>query len=301
MLAVTILGNNSALPAFDRHPTAQIIQLEDQLMLLDCGEGTQMQLSKYKIRRARINHIFISHLHGDHYFGLIGLLTSMGLLAREQPLHLYAPGPLLDIIQLQLKVADTHLPYVLHFHPLQREGVILQESRFRVSCFKAIHRIECWGFKFEQIKAPRRVNPDRARQYEVSASFFDRLKWGEDYTPASGKQVLNEWVTDPAPPPLSYAYAADTLYNEGILPHVQGVSMLYHETTYLRDLADRAASRFHSTTEQAATIAQKAGVKKLLIGHFSSKYETLEQFESEAREVFPNTDLAIEGVTYRVL
>lgn len=301
MLAVTILGNNSALPAFDRHPTAQIIQLEDQLMLLDCGEGTQMQLSKYKIRRARINHIFISHLHGDHYFGLIGLLTSMGLLAREQPLHLYAPAPLLDIIQLQLKVADTHLPYVLHFHPLQGEGVILQEARFRVSCFKAIHRIECWGFKFEQVKAPRKVNPERARQYEVSASFFERLKQGEDYLPASGKQVLNEWVTDPAPAPLSYAYAADTVYNEGIIPHVTGISMLYHETTYLRDLSDRAASRFHSTTEQAATIALKAGVKKLLIGHFSSKYETLEQFELEAKEVFPNTELAIEGVSYRVL
>jgi ribonuclease Z len=301
MLAVTILGNNSALPAFDRHPTAQIIQLEDQLMLLDCGEGTQMQLSKYKIRRARINHIFISHLHGDHYFGLIGLITSMGLLAREQDLHLYGPPPLLDIIQLQLKVADTALPYVLHFHPLREEGVIVEEPRFRVSCFKAIHRIECWGFKFEQVKAPRKVNPDRARQYDVSASFFDRLKKGEDYLHRSGETIRNEWVTDPALPPLSYAYAADTIYNEGIIPHVEGVSMLYHETTYLRDLAERAASRFHSTTEQAATIALKACVKKLLIGHFSSKYESLEQFEWEAQQVFANTELAIEGVTYRVL
>lgn len=300
MLGVTILGNNSALPAFDRHPTAQVITLDDQLFLIDCGEGTQMQLSKYKIRRSRINHIFISHLHGDHYFGLMGLVTSMGLLAREQPLHLYAPAPLLEIIQLQLKVADTVLPYELHFHAINHEGVLVSETKFKVSCFKAIHRIECWGFKFEQVRAPRRVNAIKTLEYEVPAAFFDRLKMGENYINKSGLLIKNELLTDAAPKPLSYAYAADTIYNEAIIPHITGINMLYHETTYLKDMEDRAAKRFHCTTVQAATIAQKAQVQKLLIGHFSSKYEKLDQFEEEAKSVFPNTELAIEGVTYRV-
>jgi ribonuclease Z len=300
MLAVTILGNNSALPAFDRHPTAQVITMEDQLFLVDCGEGTQMQMAKYKIRRSKINHVFISHLHGDHYFGLIGMLTSMGLLGRTQELHLYAPSALKDIIDLQLKVADIHLPYHLHFHPLLEEGVIIRESKFEVSCFPVFHRIACWGFRFREIRPFRRVNPEKARQYEVPSSFFDRLKWGESYLTKDGNIVENQWVTDPAAKAKSYAYAADTLFDERIAEKVSGVDLLYHETTYLKDLEDQAGRRFHSTTVQAATIARLAGVHRLLIGHFSSKYEKLQAFELEAREIFPNTDLALEGVTYKV-
>ncbi|MGB4774106.1 MAG: MBL fold metallo-hydrolase, partial [Daejeonella sp.] len=157
MLGVTILGNNSALPAFDRHPTAQVVTLNEHLFLVDCGEGTQMQMAKYRIRRSRINHIFISHLHGDHYFGLIGLITSMGLLGREHDLHLYAPAPLKEIIAMQLKVADTVLPFQLHFHPLNDEGIIVKEDKFKVSCFKVSHRIPCWGFRFEEVKPLRKV------------------------------------------------------------------------------------------------------------------------------------------------
>jgi ribonuclease Z len=300
MLAVTILGNNSALPAFDRHPTAQVVTMEENIFLVDCGEGTQMQMAKYKIRRSKINHIFISHLHGDHYFGLIGVLTSMGLLGRLHDLHIYAPAVLKDIVDLQLKVADIHLPYPLHFHPLEGEGVIIRELKFEVSCFPVYHRIACWGFRFKEIRPLRRINPEKARQFAVPSSFFERLKWGENYTDKDGKLVENQWVTEPATKPRSYAYAADTLFDERIIGSVQGVDLLYHETTYLGDLEERAGKRFHSTTLQAATVAQRAGVHRLLIGHFSSKYEKLDPFEQEARTIFPNTDLALEGVTYRV-
>jgi ribonuclease Z len=300
MLAVTILGNNSALPAFDRHPTSQIITMEDQIFLVDCGEGTQMQMAKYKVRRSKINYIFISHLHGDHYFGLIGLLTSMGLLGRTQDLHIHAPAVLEDIITLQLKVADIHLPYGLHFHPLRQEGVLLHEAKFEVSCFPVYHRIECWGFLFREVRPFRRVNPEKARLHEIPSSFFDRLKWGESYMKKDGSIVENQWVTEPANKAKSYAYAADTLFDERIAGHVRGVDMLYHETTYLKDLEAQAGKRFHSTTTQAATIAKQAGVQRLLIGHFSSKYEKLHAFEQEAREVFPNTELALEGVTYKI-
>jgi ribonuclease Z len=300
MLAVTILGNNSALPAFDRHPTAQVVTMEEHIFLIDCGEGTQTQMGKYKIRRSKINHIFISHLHGDHYFGLIGLLTSMGLLGRSQDLHVYAPPALKDIIDLQLHVANILLPYPLHFHPLTEEGVILHESRLEVSCFHVYHRIECWGFKFREIRPFRRVNPDKARKHDVPSSFFERLKWGESYINKAGDLVENEWVTEPAPKAKSYAYSADTLFDERIIEKVRGVDLLYHETTYLKDLEDRAFKRFHSTTVQAATVAERAGVQRLIIGHFSSKYEKLDAFEQESREIFPHTDLALEGVTYRV-
>jgi ribonuclease Z len=300
VLAVTILGNNSAIPAFDRHPTAQVITLDDHLFLVDCGEGTQTQMNKYKIRRSRINHIFISHLHGDHYFGLIGLITSMGLLGRHQDLNLYGPPHLIDIFNLQLKVADTQLPYNLIFHPLGEEGVLVKDNRFEISCFKVFHRIECWGFIFRQVRPPRRVNPEKAKISGIPASFFDRLKWGENYETQQGLIVQNETVTEPAPKPKSYAYSADTIYNPELALKVSGVDMLYHETTYLKDLEDRASKRYHCTTVQAASIAKIAGVKQLLIGHFSSKYDRLEGFEKEAREVFPETYLAVEGVSFLV-
>jgi ribonuclease Z len=300
MLAVTILGNNSALPAFDRHPTAQVVTMEDQIFLVDCGEGTQMQMAKYKIRRSKINYIFISHLHGDHYFGLIGLLTSMGLLGRTHEMHIYAPPALQDIIGLQLRVADIQLPYPLHFYALDTEGPILSEPKFEVSCFPVFHRIECWGFRFREVRPFRRINPEKARQFNVPSSFFDRLKWGESYLRKDGVLVENQAVTEPAAKARSYAYAADTLFDHRIAERVRGADLLYHETTYLKDLGEQAGKRYHSTTVQAATIALEAGVERLLIGHFSSKYEKLQAFEQEAREIFPNTDLALEGVTYKV-
>lgn len=298
MLALTILGNNSAIPAFDRNPTAQVLQTMEESFLIDCGEGTQMQLMKYKIKRSKINHIFISHLHGDHYFGLIGLLTSMSLLNRKQDLHLHAPPELEQLISLQLNFASTHLCYTLHFHPLQNEGLIVDENKMIVECFKVQHRINCWGFLFRQKKNPRKLDPERAKIYEIPAAFYERLQHGEDYVTKKGTIVPNEEVTTAAAKPKSYAYCADTIFDESLAEKVKEVDLLYHETTYLKDLHERAAARFHSTTVQAAAIAKKAGAKRLLIGHFSSKYESLDGFLQETVEVFENTELAIQGCCY---
>jgi ribonuclease Z len=300
MFGVTILGNNSALPAYDRHPTAQAITLNEQLFLIDCGEGTQMQLAKYKVKRGRINHIFISHLHGDHYFGLIGLLTSMGLLGREQDLHLYGPPQLKDIIEMQLNVAATTLPYALHFYPLETEGLILDHPKYAVECFKTQHRIPCFGFIIREKKKPRKINKDAVLSYEIPSVYYERLKNGDDYETRDGKVIKNEWVTYPNIPGRSYAFCADTIYDPQIAEKTKGVTVLYHEATYLQDLEERAAARYHSTTIQAAAIAQQAEVQKLLIGHFSSKYELLDDFLTEAQSVFPNTQLAIEGTTYLI-
>lgn len=300
MFGVTILGNNSALPAFDRHPTAQVVTLNEHVFLVDCGEGTQMQIARYKIKRSKINHIFISHLHGDHYFGLIGLITSMGLLGRENDLHLYAPKGLDDIIALQLKVADTVLPFKLHFHPLEKEGVIVEHSKYTVACFETQHRIPCWGFIFREKKVPRKIDKDAVLQYEIPTAYYESLKQGKDYTKRDNTIVKNEWVTTANTPAKSYAYSADTIYLDSIVKKVKNVDLLYHETTYLKDLEERAALRFHSTTHQAASVALQAKVKHLLIGHFSSKYEDLSPFLSEAKEIFEHTSLAIEGNTFIV-
>jgi ribonuclease Z len=300
MFGVTILGNNSALPAYDRHPTAQVVTLNEQVFLIDCGEGTQMQMARYKIRRSRIQHIFISHLHGDHYFGLIGLLTSMGLLGREQELHIYAPPELEQIIKLQLQVADTQLPYPLLFHPLKDEGLIVDDRKFSVECFHTQHRIPCWGFIIREKKKPRKIDKERAVAKGIPAAYYEKLKDGSDYENRDGSVVRNEEVTFANTPPLSYAYCADTRYDEHIAECTKDVTVIYHEATYLKDLEERALARFHSTTIQAAAIAVKAGAKRLLLGHFSSKYELLDGFLTEAQEIFPNTDLAIEGVTYKI-
>lgn len=300
MLALTILGNNSAIPAFDRNPTAQVLQTYEESYLIDCGEGTQMQMTKYKIRRIKLTRIFISHLHGDHYYGLIGLLTSMSLLGRIQDLHLHAPESLEEILRMQLHVADTRLCYKLHFHPLKSEGIIVDDKKLVVECFKVKHRIECWGFLFREKKNPRKIDPERAVTYEVPAAFYDKLQQGHDYVNKKGTIVPNEEVTIAASKPKSYAYCADTIYDETLVDKIKEVDLLYHEATYLKDMHERAASRFHSTTHQAASIAKLGNVKKLLIGHFSSKYETLEEFLPEACEVFENTELALEGVCYKI-
>jgi ribonuclease Z len=300
MLAVTILGNNSALPAYNRHPTAQIVTVNEQLLLIDCGEGTQMQMSHYKIRRSKINHILISHLHGDHYFGLIGLITSMGLLGRENDLHIYAPSSLQPIIEMQLAVAATTLPFQLHFHPILKEGLLIDEKKFSVDCFATQHRIECWGFIVKEKKNLRKINKEKIIEFNIPAAFYERLKNGDDYEDKNGNIIKNEWVTIANTPVKSYAYSADTIFDEQLIEKVKNVTALYHETTYLKDLHERATSRYHSTTEQAAMIASKANAGKLLIGHFSSKYEALEKFLEETIAIFPNTELALEGVCYKI-
>lgn len=300
MLGLTILGNNSAVPAFDRHPTSQVVTMDGDLFLVDCGEGTQIQMIKYKIRRSRISHIFISHLHGDHYFGLVGLINSFGLLNHLQDLHIYAPSPLQEIIEWQLKVASTTLPYKLFFHTICKEEILVDEEKFIVKCFPTNHRIECYGFSFHEKKGRRKLIPERAKEFDIPVAFYDKLKAGEDYVKKNGELIKNEWVTEDGSPGKTYVYCADTKYDESIIPHIKDADLIYHETTYLDALQQRAIDRFHSTTKQAALIAKKANVRKLLIGHFSSKYNTLEEFETETREVFLNTELAIEGVSYKV-
>jgi ribonuclease Z len=298
MIAVTILGNNSAIPAYDRHPTAQVVTVNDNMFLVDCGEGTQMQLSRYRIRRSRISHIFISHLHGDHYYGLAGLINSFGLWGREHDLHLYGPEMLKEIIDLQMKAGGVQLPFKLIFHVLGEDGVLVDLKRTEVSCFKVQHRVACWGFLFREKRNPRKLDMDNILAAGIPSSYYEKLQQGEDYTHKDGTIVKNESVTHAAPKGKSYAFCADTIYDESLAGKVKGVDMIYHETTYLHNLEERAASRFHSTTLQAGQIAKLAGAEKLLIGHFSSKYEKLDAFLEETASVFPNVELALEGVTY---
>ncbi len=300
MFGITILGNNSAVPAFDRHPTAQIVTLKDNLILIDCGEGTQMQIAKYRIKTSKINQILISHLHGDHYFGLIGFLTSMSLLNREKAIHLFAPKPLEKIIQLQLDVANTSLCYPLHFHSIEQEGLLFESNSFCIESFKTKHRIECWGFKISEKKLPRKINKEKVLEFEIPLAYYEALQKGDDYITKAGKIIFNNEVTIANTPSKTYAYCADTTYDEELIEKIKDVNLLYHETTYLKIDEQKAAKRFHSTSTQAASIAKLANVKNLLIGHFSSKYEKLDDFLNEAVTIFENTSLTIEGVTYKV-
>lgn len=300
MFAVTILGNNSALPTLERHPTAQIVTCNDQLILVDCGEGTQLQFARYKIRRSRLRYIFISHLHGDHYFGLIGLINSLSLLGRQDPLTVFAPPELEAILRLQMECSGTILQFELQFVPLleANQGVILEDKDLTVSFFPTQHRIPCYGFAFEMQKRKRKIIPDQTKAYEIPAAYFSKLQQGADYHRKDGLIVKNDWVTLAPPTGKKYVYYADTRFSEDLIPYAKDADLVYHETTYLHNLAERAAERFHSTTVEAATLALKANAHRLIIGHFSSKYTDLTPFEAECREVFPNSDLALEGVSY---
>ena len=298
MIAVNILGNNSAVPSHNRHPTAQVLQTAEHLMLIDCGEGTQMQMSRYKIKKSRINHIFISHLHGDHYFGLIGLLNSLALNNRLTDLHIYAPEKLQSIIEIQMDLSAAGFPFQFYFHKLEKEGILFEDKKISVECFEVNHRIECWGFMFKEKKNPRKIDIQQVKNHKIPKSFYENLHHGEDYVNDKKEVIKNEILTVPVEPPKSYAFCADTAFYEPIAEKIKGVDLVYHESTYLADLEKKATLRFHSTSKQAATIAKKAGAKKLLLGHFSSMYDTLEKFKEEACEIFENTEIAEEGTCY---
>jgi len=300
LFAVTILGCNSAIPAHGRNPTAQILQTQDHSFLIDCGEGTQMQIAKYKVKLNKLSHIFISHLHGDHYFGLVGLLSSMSLLNRTQDIHIYGPSLIKDIITLQLNVSKTILSYPLHFHPLGENSLIAETNKISIESFRVDHDIDCWGFLFREKKNPRSVDPEKVKSFEIPSSFYDKLQKGENYTTKKGTIILNEEVTIANSSSKSYAYCADTIYRESIATIVKDVDLLYYETTYLKDQEEKAAARFHSTTIQAGRIAKLANVKRLIIGHYSSRYESIDVFLEETKEIFDNTVLAIEGSCFSV-
>jgi ribonuclease Z len=252
MLAVTILGNNSAIPAFIRHPTAQVVQTNEQSFLLDCGEGTQMQMERYRIRHSKINHVFISHLHGDHYFGLIGLLTSMALQGRKKELHLYAPATLKTIIDLQLKVASAHLSYELHFHALEEECTITDTPKITIECFRMHHRIECWGFLFKEKKNLRKINPDEVKKYKVPPVFYDDLHQGKDFVTEHKTIIKNELLTTPSSPAKTYAFCGDTIYYEEVIDKIKNVDLLSSSQSDLA-FSNSSCSLFSVSLKDAAS------------------------------------------------
>lgn len=300
MISVTILGNNSASPAHGRHPTSQVVQTDSEVFLIDCGEGTLFQMDTFKIKRSRIKHIFISHLHGDHYFGLIGLINTYGLNQRKTELHIYSPKGLKQIVDIQMETAHARLPYNLHFHELDEDGVLYENEKIEISAFKVHHRIPCFGFLFKEVKNKRKLNYQAVQQHQVPRTYYDKLHEGKDYITPDGQIIPNNILTLPHKKGKSYAFCADTAYWQPICDAVRGADLIYHESTYLKAQKERAEKRFHSTTVQAAAIARKAGVGKLLLGHYSSMYNDTAIFGEEAREVFENTEVSHEGVTYLV-
>lgn len=303
MIHLSILGNNSALPAYDRWPTAQLVQIRDQHFLVDCGEGTQIRLQQMNIGWAKIKHIFISHLHGDHYYGLIGLVTTMNLLGRKQDLHIYGPPELEEILHIQISISGGSLNYTLHFHPIDNNGLVatlMEDKYYKVSCFPVAHRIPCHGFIFTAKHSGRKLLPEQCEKYNIPTAYFQLLKEGHDYIAANGQLIKNEIVTSDPLPELKYAYCADTLYHEEIVDHIKGCHTIYHESTFLEVDEQKAIDRYHSTTTQAACIAQKAQVKRLLLGHYSSRYESVDIFEEEARQIFEESYATKTGSTYEI-
>ena len=299
---VTILGSSSATPAYQRNPTSQVMNLHDKMFMIDCGEGTQMQLIRYKVRFHRINHIFISHLHGDHYLGLMGLLSTMHLQGRTAEVHLYAHAALEEIIYLQLRISETQLRFPIVFHPLPEVGdvVLFEDDDLSVETLPLEHRIPCKGFLFREKLRNRSINTTAAKENDVPVSFYRNLKNGLDYTDASGKVIANALLTFEPRIPRSYAYCSDTIFAEHLIDSIKGVDLLYHESTFLNDLRERAIETYHTTARQAGMIAARANVKQLLLGHFSARYRDLEPFLNEARTEFENTSLALEGEKFSV-
>ncbi len=298
---LTVLGSNSSIPAVNRNPSAQILNIRDRYFLIDCGEGTQLQLRKSHIKMQRIGHIFVSHLHGDHYFGLVGLLSTMNLLGREKPLTIFGPAGLEKIINMQLEIGDR-LRFKLEFKQVPNKSgeVLLDDAMVRVTTVKLNHRIPTTGFVFHEKQSARKMRKEAIAEFEVPVSQISAIKGGADFTRPNGEVVPNRHLTLDPPRARSFAYCSDTCYDESIVPEITGVDLLYHEATFLNDKADRAKATLHSTSTQAATIADKAGVGRLIVGHYSARYRDLEPFLDEARPIFPNTDLAIEGQSYQV-
>lgn len=299
---VTILGSNSAIPTTKRKPTAQLLNVTERFLLIDCGEGTQMQLRQYKIKIQRISHVFISHLHGDHYFGLIGLISTMHLMGREKELHIYADPQLKEIIMIQLDASRTELAYPLFFHPLnyQATNLLYEDEKIQVKSFPLKHSINCCGFLVEEKQLERRMISEAIMEHNIPINCIPAIKAGGDFKKSDGT-IISHWeLTKSAHRARSYAFCSDTAYCKSIVPIVKEVDLLYHEATFKNDLEDRAAYTFHSTTGQAAEIARHANVKRLVIGHYSQRYHDLSTLLDEVQEVFPNSELAEEGKVFEI-
>ncbi len=299
---VTILGSNSAIPAYGRHHTAQYVQVDNQKYLVDCGEATQNQLKQFKLSALKLNAVFISHLHGDHYLGLVGLLSSMHLQGRTKSLHLYGPRGLRDIITTHFKHSDTVLKYQLLFIPTQAhsEELIFEDKQITVSTIPLNHRIDCTGFLFKEKPRPIRFNKAKFPP-NISLANIGSLKKGEDIFDDSGKLLFkNKDLTLPPRPQRSYAYCSDTKYIPSLKTQLKEVDLLYHEATFLNENELRASNTYHSTAAQAAQLAKESNAQKLLLGHFSARYKDLKPFEQEARKVFKESYLALEGTTFEI-
>jgi len=299
---VLILGNSSATPMYGRHPTAQVLNFNEQFFLIDCGEGTQMQLVRYGIKSHRINHIFISHLHGDHYLGLPGLLSSQHLMGRKAALHLYGPPALQEILDVQFRHSGVQLQYDLIFHPTNptAEELILDTPALKVRSFPLNHRIDCTGFRFDEAQAAPRLNIELVERYHIPKSYLSLLKRGIDYVGKDGTLFKASDFTLPVEKLRSYAYCSDTAKTPSYWSAIHGVDLLYHESTFLHDMLARAIETRHSTSVEAAEVARAVGAKKLLLGHFSARYRDLQPFLNESYPIFANTLLSEEGKWFLV-
>ena len=303
-IQLTILGCHSATPRVNAFPTAQYLEINNCCFLIDCGEGTQTLLRKYKIKFSKIKHIFISHLHGDHCFGLMGLICSFGILGRKIPLHIYAPKGLKKVIDLQLKLSQYSLQYELIFHPLSsRESiVILENEKVKVQTIPLNHSIYSNGFLFEEQPRERKLNMSIiSENSQIQVCDYHNLKKGKDFVSKDGFTIDNKKLTLDPEPPKSYAFCSDTVYKPDIIPIIQRVDALYHESTFLEDRKDLTQKTGHSTAKQAAKIAQKAEAKQLILGHYSSRYKDIFLFKKEAQTIFENTHLAFSGKVFEII
>lgn len=299
---VTILGNSSSTPIFNRNPSAQLLNINEKYVLVDCGEATQNQLLHFGLKANRIDQIFISHLHGDHYLGLVGLLSSLHLNGRTKPIDIFGPSELMEIMDIQFKHSQTELKYPVNFRATRSDKPekIFQNYDFIVESFPLDHRIPCTGFKFSEVQRLRKIIKSKIEELSIPTEMIPLIKKGHHFTDKQGKIHLSEDLTTEAEKPKVYAYCSDTVCSWNYLKSIENVDLLYHESTFMHDMVSRAEETFHTTALQAGQIAAKAKVRKLLIGHFSARYKDLEPLLDEAKTAFPETLLAIEGKTFEV-
>jgi ribonuclease Z len=297
---LTILGCYAATPRTLTNPTSQVLEMKNRMFLIDCGEGTQVQLRKNKIRFSKINHVFISHLHGDHFYGLIGLVSTFSLLNRQTDLHIHAPKGAKEIILLQLKISNSWTGYNLYFHELESDEsqVVFEDDKVIVTTIPLKHRIYTNGYLFREKKGDRKLNVAAVQDYNIDTCYYQKIKNGCDITLDDGTIVENDKLTFDPLPPKSYAFCSDTIYKEDILPLIKDVDVLYHESTFLESEAHYCERTMHCTAKQAATIAKKANAKHLILGHYSTRYPSIELFKEEAATVFENVELADDGKVF---
>jgi ribonuclease Z len=296
-MKLTILGCYSATPRVNSNPTSQVLEINNHLFLIDCGEGTQVELRRNKVKFSRIKHIFISHLHGDHYFGLVGLISTFRLLTRETDLHIYAPKGLKEVITLQMKLADSWTNYKLIFHELnsKKSELIFEDDKVEVHTIPLDHRVYTNGFLFKEKEGDRKLNIGKVEDAKIDVAYYRKLKQGFDVENQDGKLIKNETVTKDPIKPKSFAFCSDTVYNESVVPIIKGADVLYHESTFLDKNESLAKPTKHSTAKQAANIAKQAQVGTLILGHYSTRYEYLSDFKTEAETVFEKVELAKDG------